>query len=241
MTIHRVTPSGLEPNKWKVQTVANVGTSEEFVHQMMELHPLVDAGTIFEPERQQVKEALTSILMDGLLPAFLELQEIRASVGKDIPLINRAQPYEDLARKLWKTYKELMEKAARLMGFKIGFLFDNDKKFREGLKAFREENPRLRQGFESFLEATRDNWQNDLSNFRNKWLEHPKEDPGKFKKFYDTQYAEALFDTVWRTIADILPPLLELRLTEGVTLVEQHPDDPGPRWGQRFRYNHPAF
>jgi hypothetical protein len=28
---------------------------------------------------------------------------------------------------------------------------------------------------------------------------------------------------------------------EGVRLVEQHPDDPGARWAQRFRYDHPAF
>jgi hypothetical protein len=46
---------------------------------------------------------------------------------------------------------------------------------------------------------------------------------------------------VWKTIADLLPPLLELRMWNGVKLVEQRPDDPGPRWPQRFRYEHPFF
>lgn len=232
---------GLEPHKWPVVKMADVGADEPFVQGILDLLPIVDAGTIYEPERQQVKEAITSILMDGLMPAFLELQRIRASVGQDMPLMNRLQPYEDLSRKLWKSYKDLMEKAARSMGFKIGFLFGYQKKFCKGLKEFRRENPRVRVGFEEFLEKTREEWQNDLAKFRNTWLEHQRGDNRRFKKFYTPEDAEALFTLVWQTIVDIMPLLLELRLWEGWTLIERHPDDPGPIWGQRFRYYNPAF
>ena len=103
---------------------------------------LVDAGTIFDPQRSEVKAAIVSILMDGLMPAFLDLQRIRASIGHDVPVTDRMQPYEDLARKLWKAYKGLTQNAARLMDFDIGFLFENEKRFGQGLKRLREENYR---------------------------------------------------------------------------------------------------
>jgi hypothetical protein len=241
MGVYKTKIDGPEPNKWKVEKVADVGASEPFVQGMLDLHPIVDAGVMSEGQHQQVKEAITSILMDGLMPAFLELQQVRASEGQNMPLMDRQQPYEDLARKLWKTYRDLMEKAARAMGFKIGFLFDNDKKFRQGLKEFRNLNPRLRDGFEKFLEATREEWQNELARFRNTWLEHQSGDRRKFEKFYRPEYAETLFNFVWQTIADILPLLLELRLMEGWSLIEQDPKDPGPKWPQRFRYYNPAF
>jgi len=38
-----------------------------------------------------------------------------------------------------------------------------------------------------------------------------------------------------------LVPLLELRMSEWVRVVEQHPDDPEPKWGYRFRFEHTAF
>jgi hypothetical protein len=49
--------------------------------------------------------------MEDLMPAFAELKHIRASVNKEIPLMDRWELYDDLARKLWKSYKELMKKA----------------------------------------------------------------------------------------------------------------------------------
>ncbi len=243
MVIRRIeVEPGVEPYKWTVVKLADIGADEPFVKGIDELLPIVDAGTIYEPQRKQVKEAITSILVDGLMPAFLELREIRDSVGKDIPLMNRMQPYEDLGRKLWRSYKELMQKAIKLMGFDIGFLFARtDKAFQDGMKKFRAANPRLRDGYEVFLEGNRKGWQHELSKFRNDWIEHPHEDPGKFAGFYHPKAAEDLFDCTWRAVADILPPLLELRLMDGVTLVEQHPGDPNPRWPQRFRYHHPSF
>ena len=242
MAVYKMESNGLPPNKWPVVKVADISGDEEFVKQMLELHQIVDATTIMEQRRKEVKEAITAILMDGLSPAFLEPQQIRASRGREMPLMNREQPYEDLVRKLWKSYKGLLDKAARLMDFKVGFRFKNDKEFHEGLAKFRRENPGLRDGFEKFLEDTRDEWQIELAEFRNKWVDHPVVgDRRRFAKFYTPDYAETLFDHVWHVIVDSLPVLLELRLWNGTRLIEQHPDDPGPKWVQRFRYDVPAF
>lgn len=216
MAVHKAGNDSLPPNKWPVVKLADVGW-EDFVKEILDIHAIVDAGTIFEPKRQEVKEAITSIVMDGLMPAFLELREIRASIGQSIPLMNRWLLYEDFARKLWKAYKDLTEKAARSMGFKIGFLFDDQKKFTKGLREFRVLHPRLRDGFEAYLEQTRVQWQNDLAKFRNTWIEHQRGDRKPFAKFYQPQYAEDLFNVVWRTIAQILPELLELHLRSPVS------------------------
>jgi hypothetical protein len=129
------------------------------------------------------------------------------------------------------------------VGFEIGFLFRSEKEFREGLPQFRTSNSllkSLRDGYEEFLESNRKGWQNDLSQFRNTWVEHQKGDGRKFNKFYEPHSAELMFDCVWKTIADIIPPLLEVHLPHGARLVEQRPDDPGPRWPRRFQYQFPA-
>src|SRR5450755_4509629 len=129
MAIHKVDTSKGEPNTWKVEK------------EILDLRDIVDAGLIMEPRRADVKQAFTAILMDGLTPAFLELQEIRELSKHNRPLMEQWQLYEDLCRKLWKSYKVLMQKAAALMDFDIGFLFGNDKTFAEGLTEFRRLNP----------------------------------------------------------------------------------------------------
>ena len=91
--------NGKEPNEWKVVHYANVGCSEEFVEQFSgEFLELIDASSIFDPERQELKEAILTILMEGLIPAFEHLRKIRASVGQEIPVLNRMQLYEDFSR-----------------------------------------------------------------------------------------------------------------------------------------------
>jgi hypothetical protein len=242
MSVHKVEmKEGEEPYKWKVVKVADVGGDEEFTKGMLELSTVLEAAMIEGPQRDEVKHAIVCTLMDGLMPAFLKLEEIRASAGRAMPLMNLEQLYEDFARKLWKSYKELMQATLDLMGHKIGFLFQGEKEFQQGLIELRRLNPNLRAGFEQFLAETRDEWQNGLAKFRNTWVEHQRGERKQFQKFYDPKYAEWLFDTVWRTITDILPVFLELHLPYGTKLIEQHPDDPGPRWGQRFRYDVPHF
>ena len=238
MAVVRVTPErGKPPNQWTVRKYADVGTSEEFVRQLLELHDILKGSTIHDPEREKVNDALGGIQLDGLLPAFLELEKIRKSVGKELPLLDQMQPYEDLARKLWRTYKELMQSAAKLMGFDIGFLFTNDVNFDTGLKRFRGLNPRVPDAFESFLRQTRKTWQNDLAKFRNEILEHPSADKGLYKAFYDPASAEALFEYVWRTIVEILGFLLLLKLPPHFGLIDHGSNDPNRKpWPNRFQF-----
>ena len=69
----------------------------------------------------------------------------------------------------------------------------HEKEFRKGLVKLRVDHPTIRDWFEKLLEDARDNWQNDLSRFRNTWVEHQRGERRAFNKFYKPEYAEQVF------------------------------------------------
>ncbi len=228
--------TGKPPNEWNVVTFAKIGTTEEFVQQLLEIVALVDGTMIFDPAREKLKTAIMTVSMEGLMPAFEHLKRIRASITQQMPVLNRKQLYEDFTRVLWHGYKDLMPRAATLIGVDIGFLFQNDVSFEKGLVAFRQAHASIPIEFGENLRTVRTNWQADLADFRNHYLEHRNEESDQYKDFYRPEFAEQLFDTVWRTIVDILAMFLTMNLPQGVGLVEI---PVGERTGQpprRFRF-----
>jgi hypothetical protein len=223
------------PKDWKVQKLADVGTGEPFVRQISELFDILGGTRIFDPQRKAVNDSIGAILIDGLIPTFLELRAIRESQGKDLPIVDRLQLHEDFARKLWKAYKDLTQRAATAMGFDIGFLFQKDTKFLEGLKAFQAEHPEAAPNLEQYLRDTRRLWQNDLAQFRNGFLEHQEGSRRDHEKFYELNYLESLFPAVVRTIVDVLVMLMSFRLPPLVRIVEHDDAIHGPGWPNRFR------
>ena len=234
MAIHKVTDSGGEPCTWKVTHFANIGGSEEFVMQLaIEMPELIDASMIYEPERQQLKEAILAISFDGLMPAFEELKRIRASTSQRIPELNRRQLYETFTILLWRSFKDLMQRAAKLMEPEIGFLFREDPKFEKGLTAWGVKRP-IARAVAPYLRTQRTTWQNELGAFRN-FLEHKgNTDPGVYESRYAPAHAEMLFETVWRAIANILAMLVSLHLPPGVSLVEIPPEQRNRAMPRRF-------
>jgi len=140
----------MNPDQWKVAHFANIGTDEAFVREVLELVELLKGTFIGGTQREQANHGIMMILTDGLMPTFMELRTIRAPETKHLPVAERFQPYEDFARKLWKSYKDLTQRAAEAMGFDIGFLYQKDTKFEEVLAKFRADWPALWPGFEEF-------------------------------------------------------------------------------------------
>jgi hypothetical protein len=223
-------------NKWSVRKFADVGTDEVFVRETIELFDLLNGTRIEGEQRRQATDAIGNVLADGLIPAFMELRTIRESRGKELALIEQFQIYEDLARKLWKAYKDLTQRAAAAMGFDIGFLFQKETKFEEGLKAFRVGYPAAPPNLEEYLRQVRKLWQNDLAQFRNGFLEHQEGARRDYVKFYDPNFVDGLFAAVARIIADILVMLMNLRLPPRVHIVEHDDKIYGPGWPNRFRF-----
>lgn len=237
MSVFRVkSEPGKEPCDWKVEKFAEIGWSEKFVRDMTELSTVLNATMIFGQQREDVNDAIGTILMDGLMPAFRELEQIRAAEGKQLPILDRRELYHDFCRKIWKAYKDLTQRAAKEAGFNIGFLFRDDKDFKKGLEEFQQNHPDVRPELGKSLEEVRGRWQNELATFRNTFLEHQDSDPKLFAKFYDIKYVEVLFEEVWNTIVDLLAVLLEAKLPNHTKLAL--PDrNKMPNWPNRFVFH----
>jgi hypothetical protein len=229
------------PKDWKMAKLADVGTDEAFVRENLELITILNGTLIEGKQREEVKGAIGTIQIDGLIPTFLELRGIRESRGKDLPLVDKFQLYEDFSRKLWKAYKDLTQRAAKAMGFDVGFIWQEEPKFEEGLKRFRVEWPALPTEFEKFLRDTRSEWQNELSKFRNGFLEHQEGNRKDFAKFYDAQFVEKLFSDGWGMIVDLLVILMSLRLPPRVHIVLHDDKIHGPGWPNRYRWEIEGF
>jgi hypothetical protein len=238
MGLHLVTDSTGDPSNWKITHFANISGSEEFVAQLfIEMPELVDMAMIYGEERDKVKEAILIVSVERLMPAFEHLKKIRASVGQRMPELNRRQLFEDFEGKLWHAYKDLMQKAAKRMEPEIGFLFQKqDAQFEAGLFQWGKKRPKLAQAVTSYLRKLRTDWQEDLREFRN-YLEHKDDrDPKVFASRYDLAHSEKLFDSVWRTTADILVMLLSLHFPPGTLLEEIKRDERDSVRPRRFRF-----
>jgi hypothetical protein len=241
MSVYRVKAEpGVEPYKWKIEKFAEISGDEKFVRHVTELSTILSATLIEGQQRDDVKTAIMTVLSDGLMPAFAELEKIRASDGKPMPIMDQRELYHDFYRKLWKAYKDLTQRAADAAGFKIGFLFKVDKDFAKGLKEFQTNYPSVRSELGKGLAEIRDQWQNELAKFRNTFLEHQDSDQKQFAKFYQLPYAESLFDTVWNTIVDLIALLFESKLPYGTKLAL--PDlKKNPKWPNRYVFDVPAL
>jgi len=228
---------GKEPNQWKVVHFANVGTSEEFIETFSgELLELVDGSLIFGEEREAVKSAIMTVVVEGLMPAFEHLKKIRASVTNPLPELNRRQLYEDFARVLWHAYKDLFPKAVQLLGFNIGFLFKGEADFEKGLTDFMSKAPSLILDVPELLRRQRTNWQQVLHEFRNDFLEHRKKDVAEFAAYYQPNTAEMLFDHAWRTMAELFPAFIEARYPATWSIMEIPTNERDPKHLRRWRF-----
>jgi hypothetical protein len=209
MALYRAIPQGgVPPSKWKIVHYANIGSSELFVHRFGELPKLLDASRIFDPHRSKGKAAMWDVLTDGFMPAFEHLRNIRAHSSEPTPELNRKQAYEDFMRTLWHAYKDLMPKAARELGFEVGFLFQQDQQFEKGLRKLLGKHSALRIDLGEFLREQRDGWQGTLQRIRNDYLEHRKLEWTDVSQFYSVWYAEAFFDAAWNAATDIFAVLI---------------------------------
>ena len=173
------------------------------------------------------------------MPAFEHLKKIRALTGQE-PELNRKQLYEDFTRVLWHAYKDLTQKAAKMMEPEFGFPFQKDTQFEAGLATWNKKQPQMAKVFGPYLQLQHTAWQNELSTFRN-YLEHRDEtDPQVYAVHYEPAHAEKLFDEGWCTIADILAMLVSLHLPPGVRLMEIPPDQRTKVSPHRFCFDVPG-
>src|SRR6266478_9721796 len=115
-------PSRKEPNQWPVRLHADVGTKEPFVARIMGLVDLVDATNC--PDKAAIKEAITAMLMDCLIPAFISLRELRRiSAEVSVPGLTKVKEYDSMYRNLWAAYRNRMKTIGSFIGSDVEFIF----------------------------------------------------------------------------------------------------------------------
>lgn len=236
---HKVVSTGKPPSQWEVKLFSDIGAGEPFVSRLfIGLREVLDAMQVTNADEmkktKEAKEQLGCLMIDCLMPAFVSLRELRKSDGDDkAPELTKTKHFNDMYGSLWAAYRDRTEKVAKLLGFNIAFLYDNDKKFGEGCTKFAADHPKVDANFCKLLKWHRDNWQSELAKLRDKWIEHQVLKPEDVKKFYNLKTANAIFDCVWLAIEDILGFLAGGKMSPSVHLVES-PDGRGPTTMKRF-------
>jgi hypothetical protein len=172
--------------------------------------------------------------MEGFIPAFDQLSKIKALVRP--PEMNRRQAYEHFMGTLWQGYKNFLPKATQEMGFKTGFMFQDDSKFEKGVTTFRANHPTVPEDFNRFLRIQRTGWQGRLSNIRNNYVEHRNLEWDDVKEFYCVEQAEKFFDSAWTTAEDILACLIYNRFPPQFGLREIPVAERNPSFPDKFEF-----
>ena len=212
----------VEPHKWKTQRYADVGTSEPFLVRIVVGLPEILGGTKFgDKNKDAIQTAIVDIGSDCLTQAFMALLEFRkAANDPDAAILSKTKPFDDMCKWLWTAYKDRMVTATKLMGYDIGFLFQDDKKFEKGCTAFSANHPEVHAELIERMKLYRTGWQNLLCDFRNEFLEHRSKASNSYAGFYSLKNAEVLFENVWTAIEDILILLMEPKVPVGFAIRE---------------------
>jgi hypothetical protein len=204
---------GKPPSSWPQEHYANVDGTELFVYRLSTgILKLLDASTIEPPQRDEVRHAILQLLMEGFVPAFDQLSNIKALVSP--PEMNRRQAYAHFMGTLWQGYKNFLLKATGAMGFDIGFLFQEAAKFEKGITRFRANHPMVPNDFDRFLRLQKDGWQKSLSDVRNNYIEHRHLEWDDVKGYYCVEQAEQFFESAWTAAEDILGCLIYSRFPQ---------------------------
>jgi hypothetical protein len=232
---HKVVPTGNPSAPYTIKLFSDIGTEHPFVSRvLLGLNEVIDATLVSNPD--EIKWALGDLMVDCLMPAFVSLRELRKSFDDEqVPELTKTKHFNDMYGSLWSAYKDRMQKVIKLLGFKVGFLFQNDKAFEQGCKKFCADHPEVDSNFCEVLKWHRDHWQNELATFRNKFLEHQVLKATDVKKFYSLKIAEQIFDCVWIAIEDVVAFLAGAKLGPSIRLAEL-PDSRGTTATKRFGF-----
>jgi len=150
--------------------------------------------------------------------AFTELLDLKTNI--DYTELNLKKHYNDLYDHLWKAYKDRLPETAELLGFNdIGFIFSKEDRYQSQSKHFIDLNPNIGNKLSTMIMDERQTWQQELSNFRNNYLQHRKEGV-QIDHFYKLQSAEIVFANVWQAIEDIIIILMSDKLMPQLTFRE---------------------
>ncbi|MEK7518781.1 MAG: hypothetical protein AAB424_01250 [Patescibacteria group bacterium] len=221
----------------RITLLSTTGSTEPFVARIELGLPEIVNATKFD-NKEKINEAILVMGIECLHPAFVSLQEIRKLKpdNRQVPLVNIQKLYKDLYGYLWSAYKDRMQLIVKLLGFNIGFLFQNDLDFEKGVTSFQHQH--IDPQFFEMLRNERKTWQQALAKFRNDYLDHNKLTEPEVRHYFKPQVAETMFQNCWEAIEDILITLIRtgLQLEAGIDIAQIPEVERDPSFPKRFRF-----
>lgn len=226
----------MDPLNHKIEKISNFGTSEPWVARMtFSLLDLAEHLPYSKTQIDEVKKWLFEISkeLNAAFEALLEVEKLEKQKGS--ALYSKNAQYQNLYSALWRAYKDRFQKTCEHIGYDIGFLFEDDKKFERKSLEFIKNNSEIPDRFRKMLKIDRKIWQNGLSDFRNLYIEHKEIGEGIEKIFYRPDSARNIFDNVWQSIEDSVAILIGAKLKDPFAIIEIPEKDRDSACPERFR------
>jgi hypothetical protein len=156
----------------------------------------------------EIQHAIFNVLFDGLEPALKNLRDLREKWSDSTVAQNEKRKLiESLFNNLVIALKDRFQYVTKMMGYEIGFMFQDDVKFINGCANFLAKHPAIPNRFVEMIAMERV-WIKILQDVRNHIIEHKANKSLEYTKSLNTyltlEYSETLFDHCWRLIEDIM-------------------------------------
>lgn len=206
-------PNGNLPPGFTLKLAANFGTEEPFVvHVWIQCKDILKYMDTLNDDEADFR---FDRIVEQLDIARVHLSRIEGKSFHQLPTFDQQAEYVAFYNSIWWAYKDRFQLFMKELGFNIGFLFQDDKKFEAGAKAFLEAHPDAGD----FIDAARNDrqtWQNTLATHRNVLhsgdRRNEKHDPDNPKD------ARVIFDNVWQAIEENFVYLGEEVMQKGWTI-----------------------
>lgn len=221
--------SGNLPPGFKLQLAANFGTEEAFV--VRAWIQIKDILKHMNPVNADESDFRLDRVVEQLNIARIHLGRIEDKAFHQQPTFDQQAEYVAFYNSVWWAYKDRFQLFMKELGFDIGFLFQNDKKFEAGLKKFLEDHPNATQ-FANVARDDRISWQNTLATHRNNM--HTGDRRNEKHDMDNPKDARIVFDNVWQAIEENFAYLGEEVMSEGWTIAHVPEDQRDKTVPKRF-------
>lgn len=223
--------------KFSFKLFADVGTSELFIARLNRFWDLLGGFPV--ENNDEIKKLLTQATLEDLLSAFMSLRDLRKEwLDQKVPERKKQRDIENIYRSVIVAYKDKLQTIAKIIGYDIGFLFQqNQNVFEKKFQDFLTAHPEMDPEFVDMIVFDRRNWLAHTIAVRNDAIDHPSttnpELLEKLKASMTLESVEMVFGSCWRSMEDVLFFLIRARL--------KHERDQGRTYGGLGLYISPVF
>lgn len=207
--------TGNLPPGFTLKLAANFGTEEPFVVRVW-IQTKEILKFIHLPNDDEIDFRFDRVV-EQLDIARVHLARIEDKNFHKLPTFDQQAEYVAFYNSIWWAYKDRFQLFIKELGFDIGFIFQDEKKFENGAAKFVEAHPNAAE-FTEIARNDRKLWQNQLATHRNTL--HSGDRRNEKHDSDNPTDARMIFDNVWQAIEEHFLYLSEKVMDEAWTIVQ---------------------